>query len=339
MDEKCIFCRKTAKTKRQNDTVLFKCQVCGNFKLDELTYTEFQTFGYSREQKRIIGINVRDEWERKNKKEFVGVLNFKDFEAFIKRGQLYPLDLMDKVLFNFNKKCKIIADEIPIDLSDEYIYYHCTTSSELNSVLKMLLEEGFIKAHDKENPQNGSKITVKGYSRLRELQRINKESRQCFVAMWFADEMKEVYENAIRPAIEYTEDGENKPRFKSVRVDTVQHVNDINDEIIAQIRRSRFMVCDLTGYRGGIYFEAGFAYGLGLDVIYTCRKDWCNQDILYNGKRDEVKELFDSNGTIVEVKKEGIHFDLAHRNRIIWEHENLNKFEKELKNRIKAVIT
>jgi len=25
------------------------------------------------------------------------------------------------------------------------------------------------------------------------------------------------------------------------------------------------MVCDLTGYRGGFYFEAGFAYGLGLE--------------------------------------------------------------------------
>jgi nucleoside 2-deoxyribosyltransferase len=64
------------------------------------------------------------------------------------------------------------------------------------------------------------------------------------------------------------------------QIDNVEHVNDINDEIIGQIRRSRFVVCDLTGYRGGVYFEAGFAYGLGLDVIYTCRKDWTKEETL-----------------------------------------------------------
>ena len=28
-----------------------------------------------------------------------------------------------------------------------------------------------------------------------------------------------------------------------------------------------------NGARGGVYFEAGFALGLGLRVVYTCRKD------------------------------------------------------------------
>ena len=80
--------------------------------------------------------------------------------------------------------------------------------------------------------------------------------------------------------LEYIEQGETEPKFTAVKIDGVEHINDINDEIIAQIRRSRFMVCGLTGYRGGVYFEAGFAYGLGLDVIYTCRKDWSKEEIL-----------------------------------------------------------
>ena len=86
-----------------------------------------------------------------------------------------------------------------------------------------------------------------------------------------------------KQAIEYVEEGQSEPTYRAIKIDTHEHINDINDEIIAQIRRSRFMVCDLTGYRGGVYFEAGFAYGLGLDVIYTCRKDWskiCSSSII-----------------------------------------------------------
>jgi nucleoside 2-deoxyribosyltransferase len=115
-------------------------------------------------------------------------------------------------------------------------------------------------------------------------------------------------------------------------------VNDINDEIIAQIRRSRFMVCDLTGHRGGVYFEAGFAYGLGMPVIYTCRKDWCDEDLLVDDDGKTVKFLKDSHGRPIQVRKEGIHFDLAHQNRIEWDMDKLDEFKTKLENRIKAVV-
>ena len=84
------------------------------------------------------------------------------------------------------------------------------------------------------------------------------------------DGSKEVYENGIRPAIEAT-------GYTPSRIDQEAFVGKIGDEIIAQIRRSRFLVADVThgedGARGGVYYEAGFAHGLGLQVIFTCRKD------------------------------------------------------------------
>ncbi len=98
------------------------------------------------------------------------------------------------------------------------------------------------------------------------------------------------------------------------------------------------MVCDLSGYRGGVYFEAGFAHGLGLEVIYTCRKDWTKEEILTDNSGNEVSTLFDSEGRQIAVKKEGVHFDLAHRNRIEWEPDKLEDFKTKLENRIKAVI-
>ena len=77
---------------------------------------------------------------------------------------------------------------------------------------------------------------------------------------------------------------------------------------MAEIRRSRFVVADYTGQVNGVYFEAGFALGLGLTVIPTCRAD--------------------------EVPK--LHFDIKHLNTLLWSTpaelaEGLNK-------RIRAVI-
>lgn len=124
--------------------------------------------------------------------------------------------------------------------------------------------------------------------------------------------MTNIYQKVIKPSIEFED------KFTALRIDRKEHCNDINDEMIAEIRRSRFMVADLTGYRGGVYFEAGFAYGLGIPVIYTCHNKWLKGNI--------------------EKNIEPVHFDLNHRNIIVWDENNLDEFKEKLTNRIRAII-
>ncbi len=97
-----------------------------------------------------------------------------------------------------------------------------------------------------------------------------------------------------------------------MRIDQKEHINKIDDEIIAGIKQSRFLVADFThgedGARGGVYYEAGFAHGLGLPVIFTCQKD--------------------------SVDK--LHFDTNHYNHIVW--TTPEELREKLKNRILAVI-
>ena len=65
--------------------------------------------------------------------------------------------------------------------------------------------------------------------------------------------------------------------YEAVRIDRKEHVNKIDDEIIAELRRARFVVADFThgetGVRGGVYYEAGFAHGHDIPVVFCCRKD------------------------------------------------------------------
>ncbi len=106
----------------------------------------------------------------------------------------------------------------------------------------------------------------------------NRNSNQCFVAMWFNEEINKFYKK-VESAIEGNSNADKSSTeygagYKSFKIDDKLHANYIPPEIIAEIKRSKFMIADLTGYRGGVYYEAGFAEGLGIPVIYTCRKDW-----------------------------------------------------------------
>ena len=94
---------------------------------------------------------------------------------------------------------------------------------------------------------------------------INQFSRDCFVAMWFDTSMEETYQVGIYSPLKDL-------GYNPIRVDKKEHNDRIDQQIFDEIRKSRFMISDITGHRGGVYYEAGFASGLGLPVIQTCKE-------------------------------------------------------------------
>jgi hypothetical protein len=339
----CLFCNQDVTNDGGTDfrptQTLYMCHRCGFVHLTPEAVEDFDWGKFKEKDRKAISITLRNDWERRGRKRTGKKITYEDLEQIISAFRpLDPIEKMDQALINFEKASLYVGSLVNFNPDNDYPLYYCDETGELIAICKLLFKAGLTFAPDAFYPHNNLYITADGYQRLREIQKPNRDLRQCFVAMWFTAEMNEVYKNAIKPAIEFIEEGEEVPRFEAVKIDNVEHVNDINDEIIGQIRRSRFMVCDLTGYRGGVYFEAGFAYGLGLDVIYTCRKDWTKEEILKNEAGNEVPFLYDANSNEITVKKEGVHFDLANRNRIEWSPDNFEDFKIRLENRIKAVI-
>jgi hypothetical protein len=121
--------------------------------------------------------------------------------------------------------------------------------------------------------------------------------------MWFDEGLSDAWTNGFDPGI-------RTAGFKPLRIDEKDYVGGISDEIMGEIRRSRFVVADYTGQRNGVYFEAGFALGLGLGlaVIPTCRGD-------------DVSNL---------------HFDIKHLNTLVW--NSPAELADGLNRRIRAVI-
>lgn len=146
-------------------------------------------------------------------------------------------------------------------------------------------------------------IAPTGYDFLEGLRHRGPNQASGFCAMWFSPEVTAIWTDAIKPAI-------NAAGYDAVRIDGVEHNNKIDDEILANIRSSRFVVADFTGERGGVYFEAGFAMGLGLPVIWTVREDALST----------------------------VHFDNRQYNFIMWKPNDLADFARRLHLRIEATI-
>lgn len=148
------------------------------------------------------------------------------------------------------------------------LHSESTSASEINFLFRFLDEQGLVE----HRPAMGShrvKLTVPGFAQIAE-RRETSDSGQAFVAMWFHESMEALYGQGIRPAAE-------DAGYKVLRVDLQPTLHRIDDQIIAEIRRSRFLIADFThddrGARGSVYYEAGFAHGLGIPVIFTCRHD------------------------------------------------------------------
>ena len=238
--------------------------------------------------------------------------------AFVRHlSSLRPLtttERIERALLYFNKRIRIggkitiTPPTFPTDRPDDLMLMLLTespTSDELVALLEMLSEMGWLAERDSTMTGHNFAPTANGWIKIEELMTRLPDTSQAFVAMWFNPTTEVAYEHGIKPAIE---DLGYRPR----RIDKKEHINKIDDEIIAEIRRSKFLVADFTcekeKVRGGVYFEAGFAMALPIPVIWTCSKT-----------------SFDD-----------VHFDTRQYNHIFW--ETPDELREALKARIGAVI-
>lgn len=158
-------------------------------------------------------------------------------------------------------------------------------------LLRSLIERGLVRRTDGPSDLKDSfafkfEIASGGWTFLDEHARPGVISDQVFVAMSFSDELKPAWKNGINSALV-------KAHFRPYRVDAEPHIDRIDTKIITEIKNSRFLVADVTQQRPGVYFEAGYALGLGIPVFWCVRSD----DL------------------------ENVHFDTRQYNHIVWENE------------------
>lgn len=219
--------------------------------------------------------------------------------------QSFPSNITDKTyrsLINLSKIQSGYGDRI-----DEINTYDCyaKNNQELLFILNILRNKNCI-THTISITGNYSLIMTKGIIIEEngwieiEKQINSKSSKQVFVAMWFDSKLLPAFDSISRAC--------NDNKYSAFRIDYKEHNNEISGEILAEIRKSKFFLAEVTGQRPGVYFEAGYALALGLPVIWCCRKD----DL------------------------QNVHFDTRQYNHIVWDNEE--DLYIKLKNRIIGTI-
>ncbi|MDD4101750.1 MAG: hypothetical protein PHU80_03860 [Kiritimatiellae bacterium] len=217
-------------------------------------------------------------------------------------------DRLDRVLLNIARRLDFDptlalsdASFVPAmffvepDLSNEIDYL-----PTMRAMISVLQHEGFVGYHHDTYEHENLHLTYQGVVKALELHRKISQSKRAFLAMWFDPSLtayRKAVENAVRAA-----------GYDLLVVNEVHHNDYIMDKVLNLITESRFLIADLTcapeevrsgkpskGVRGGVYLEAGYAKGLGKQVIFTCKEDIASQD--------------------------RIHFDVKQVNTIFWSED------------------
>jgi hypothetical protein len=193
-----------------------------------------------------------------------------------------PREKQIKLIQNIERKTEYPGNVVTLSHKYDFPLAWASSGEEIFYYITSLGERGFLKI---DNTMGLSDVTITsaGWDYLEQLEKNIEERTQAFVAMSFSQDLKSIWEDPISNAIK-------KAGYEPYRVDAKPHSELIDMKIISEIKNSRFVVAEFTKQSNGVYFEAGYAQGMGLHVIRCIGED-------------DLKNL---------------HFDKNHYNFIIW---------------------
>lgn len=208
-------------------------------------------------------------------------------------------DRADRLLLNLAGLSRFAGHRVDIDYEHDHVLSYSRYGGETAFLMEHLIAEGLV---DRE-PGAYARVAVGvgGWGRVEKLRAPGRTHSQGFVAMSFEPALLPLYDDAIAPAI-------RDAGFDPFVIAEHEHVGQIDDRILLELNRSRFVVAEFTGHRPNVYFEAGYALGRGIPVIWTCREE----DI------------------------EDAHFDTRQYNHVLW--SSPRELRENLRRRIELVV-
>ena len=140
--------------------------------------------------------------------------------------------------------------------------------AQLMEIQSYLTDNNLIIIHHSISGRFPVTLLLDGWQRIDELQKNDPNNRDVFIAMSFNpknDSIKDAIKEGISKA-------DFSPRIMSEEI----HGKQIVPMMFRLIRESKLLVMDVTDPNYGAYHEAGYALGLGKEVIITCREEEFN---------------------------------------------------------------
>ena len=319
-ENKCILCKRECPTHHDfmRDVTSYNCASCGQFSATREAEMDYLERMSSDNKHRIAACTRERDIRELPRLRLCSGEKAQDplagaFTVDYVLSTMFPnrvQERFDRVLGNLCRLTSSPGEVIRLGQEDDLPVVFSESAKTALFTLEEMQRLGYISfIHVVEAPTpNPVDVTVRaaGFSRMQQLEEPEgrEASKQAFVAMWFDKELDELYSKGIVPAVK-------KCGYHPLRIDAKETNQKVCDEIVAEIRRSRFVVADFTGNRGGVYFEAGYAMGLGIPIIWTCKND--------------------------KVEIDALHFDTRQYSHVLW--DSPEDLHKKLADRIAATIT
>jgi hypothetical protein len=295
-------CNRSASVDR--NSAFYECKNCGDFTLTAQASSAIGTDAWKLaafvREKTLQGLDVYL-WESQKQIPHDARKGCVGLDQVIETFPKLVSDRFDRVLLNLDRLTKYLGERV-MTRGDIYPVFFARNTTETLFTLRGLSAEGYVTGELSTIPGSVS-LTAKGLMRAADLKHglFGPLNKQVFVAMSFAASLGNAYAEGLKLGIEDC-------GYTAMRVDEKEHNKLIDDVIVAEIRRSKFLVADFTEHKNGVYFESGLMMGLGRPVIFTCRDDHFKN----------------------------AHFDTSHYSHIKW--TTPGDLREKLKRRIQATI-
>jgi hypothetical protein len=273
--ETCCLCRENEAigrpTRRDGTRDVFdvRCRVCGSFEVSHSVLDDLdRQGGVPVLTRRVLSTYVRTHWEGTHLPFLIMSDHLADPAEKLAFRFMTVLDRIDSLVRFLAERSPSLGFKVDVHRHD-WPLFHALNGDEFGQIVAHLRDTRMIDVHvgwqaAKTIAPAEISLTVEGWKRATVL-REQKKPGQAFIAAWFDDELKEA-RDAIWATLE------DDCRYAPKMADRPQSNEKICDHIMALIRQSGLVVVDVSGQRPNVYYEAGFAQGLGIPVIWTCRK-------------------------------------------------------------------
>ena len=185
--------------------------------------------------------------------------------------------------------------------TESYTWISYLTSEKLISNSYKQVEKTFADYHaiEKQYFDENNKHFKLNPNALQLLKKSNLENNnKVFIAMDFKISNKEEIVQTIKKALAL--------RFDAYTIDEDPHNDWITEKIMVGIQKCKFIIADFSTPNAGVYFEAGYARGLGKQVIHLAPQK------------------------VLDKRK--LHFDTAQINHIAY--KDMNELEDKLRDKV-----
>ena len=245
----------------------YDCRACGSYSVSTLWRdTKIVDTLEQLDRLRLCGV-VREATDASGRLH--ELITTESYKAIIERHRqpASPLAQVERLLIFAGERASFLGDFTQLGRMDALarrLYF--SDDGRMKHFLLNVKEVGYFRELRTNEDSAACVISERGWNVIESFRKRARSGDQAFVAMWFHDGLKSAFDEAIGPAL-------RKCNYTPFRVDRAPSDDKIDNEIVANIRKSRLLVADLTGCRPSVFYEAGLAHGLQIPLVLTCNRD------------------------------------------------------------------